>query len=174
MSGGLASAAGTKLHADIEHYYNEDPRENDSVEYKYFMNFVKEHNLTPYRTEWNVYDEELEMAGSIDMIFEAPDGTLIICDWKRCKKIEKSNMYKKFSKNKLISHIPDLNFWHYSLQLNTYKAILERNYNKIVSSMFLVCLHPDNFNKSYLKYDVGDMSSVIHTLFNQRMSQLNK
>ena len=114
------------------------------------------------------------MAGSIDMIFEAPDGTLIICDWKRCKKIEKSNMYKKFSKNKSISHIPDLNFWHYSLQLNTYKAILERNYNKIVSSMFLVCLHPDNFNKSYLKYDVGDMSSVIHTLFNQRMSQLNK
>ena len=58
----------------LEHYYNEDPRENDSIEYKYFMNFVKEHNLTPYRTEWNVYDEELEMAGSIDMIFEA-DGT---------------------------------------------------------------------------------------------------
>lgn len=173
-NGSQASAAGTKLHADIEHYYNDDPRENESVEYQYFLKFVEENNLTPYRTEWNVYDEELEMAGSIDMLFEKPDGTLIICDWKRCKKIEKSNTYNKFSKNKSICHIPDLNFWHYSLQLNTYKAILERNYNKKVSDMFLICLHPDNFNSSYLKYDVGDLSSVVDTLFNERLAELNK
>ena len=44
-NGSEASAAGTKLHADIEHYYNDDPRENESVEYQYFLKFVEENNL---------------------------------------------------------------------------------------------------------------------------------
>ena len=52
--------------------------------------------------------------------------------------------------NDLISHIPYTNFFHYSLQLNVYKRILEKNYNKKVKEMFLVCLHPENFNNSYL------------------------
>ena len=111
----------------------------------------------------------MRLSGSIDMVFEAPDGTLVIYDWKRCKKIEKRNTYKKFSINpeRSLARIPDTNFWHYSLQLNIYKALLEKNYNKKVSGMFLVCLHPDNFNNSFLRYEVGDLSNAVETLFEQ-------
>jgi hypothetical protein len=35
-------------------------------------------HLKPYRTEWTIYDEELKIAGSIDMVYEKPNGTLAI------------------------------------------------------------------------------------------------
>ena len=45
--------------------------------------------------------------------------------------------------------MPNSNYWLYSLQLNTYKAILERNYGKKVTGMYLVCCHPtrDTFER---------------------------
>ena len=94
--------------------------------------------LTPYRTEMMVWDKELRLAGSIDMIFENPDGTLQVYDWKRCKNIKKDNRWQS-STTECISHLPDTNFWHYSLQLNTYKYMLEKNYGKKVTDMYLVC-----------------------------------
>ena len=121
-----AAAAGTKMHYDIECYYNEMDVKNDSVEYSWFLRFVKDFpELKPYRTEWCVYYEELKLSGSIDMIFENPDGSLQIYDWKRCKEISYDNNYGKAAITPCISHLPDTNYWHYSLQLNVYKNILE-------------------------------------------------
>ena len=94
-----------------------------------------------------VWHDELRFAGSIDMVYENPDGTLSIYDWKRSKEIKKTDPWVKFSHTECIDHLPDTNFWHYSLQLNTYKAILEAKYNKKVTDLYLVCLHPNNKNK---------------------------
>ena len=38
--------------------------------------------------------------------------------------------------NQCINHLPDTNFWHYSLQLNTYKAILEDKYGVKITFIF--------------------------------------
>ena len=89
-----AASAGTKMHYDIECYYNECPNENNSVEYGYFKKFLTDFpqlNSRPYRTEWMVYHEELKLVGSIDMIYEDKDGKLYIYDWKRSKEIKKTN-----------------------------------------------------------------------------------
>ena len=164
-NGKEASEAGTKMHYDIECYYNNNQNDNDSVEYKYFLEFAKDHaHLVPYRTEWMVYHEEYKIAGSIDMIFENDDKSLSIYDWKRCKDIIKTNNWGKFSHNKLIEHIPDTNYWHYCLQLNTYKHILESKYNKIIKDMYLVCLHPDK--NSYKKIKVCDLQKEVYSLLN--------
>ena len=64
------------------------------------------------------------------MIFENPDGSLQIYDWKRCKEISYDSYYGKAAITPCISHLPDTNFWHYSLQLNVYKNILEIKYGK--------------------------------------------
>ena len=166
-----AAEAGTKLHYDIECFYNNCPNENNSVEYGYFNNFQEKYShLTPYRTEWEIYDKELKLAGSIDMIYENADGTLLIYDWKRCKDIPKTNSFSKSSTNSIISHLPDTKFWHYSLQLNTYKAILEKNYGKKITDMYLVCLHPNNEN--YQRIQVANLSSEMADLFEQRKKQL--
>ena len=128
-----AADAGTKLHYSIEYFYNhnenmimkpnvetttQDTMDHsrpewlddlicNSIEYEYFLNFHKDHEyLTPYRTEWMIYDEELKLAGSIDMVFEELDGSLSIYDWKRCKEIVKTSRYNKYSTNETINYLP--------------------------------------------------------------------
>ena len=168
-----SSQAGTKMHYDIECYYNEMDVVNDSIEFKYFKDFVADFpELTAYRTEWTVYYEELKLSGSIDMVFELPDGSLQIYDWKRCEEIVHEPSFPKFSTNKIISHFPDSNFWHYSLQLNTYRTILERKYGKTISGMYLVCLHPGNVYKKYDRIEVPFLNKEIGDLFQERLQQV--
>ena len=171
QNGNEAALAGTKLHADIEYYYNNLPVENDSIEYSYFLNFAKENSgLKPYRTEWMIWDSELRLAGSIDMVYQLEDGSLMIYDWKRSKNITKSNSFNQWGIPDCLNHVPDTNFWHYSLQLNTYKRLLEKNYGVSVSQLRLVCLHPNNNN--YEVIHVPDMSDEIDVLMEMRRQQL--
>ena len=118
-----------------------------------------------------IWHEDLRFAGSIDMVFEREDGTLMIYDWKRCKEIKKVAAFNTFAKTECIDHIPDTNFWHYSLQLNTYRAILEDKYDKKVSEMCLVCLHPDN--DSFKLFKVPFMDNEIKSLFELRREMLS-
>ena len=169
--GRAASEAGTIMHLNIEYFYNGlDVDEDDSsLEWAYFKQFEEKvgSSLNPYRTEWMVWDQELRLAGSVDMIFENPDGTLQIYDWKRSKEIKKDNRWDSALVD-CISHLPNANFWHYSLQLNTYKYIIEKNYGKKVTDMFLVCLHPNNKNDSYIRYEVHNMSQEMGDLISLR------
>jgi hypothetical protein len=177
-NGSDAAREGTKLHYDIECYYNGDEKKNDSAEYKQFVEFTKyiaenhSNNYKPYRTEWMIWHEDLRFAGSIDMVFEREDGTLMIYDWKRCKEIKKAASFNTFAKTECIDHLPDTNFWHYALQLNTYRAILEDKYGKKVSELCLVCLHPDN--KSFQLYKIPFMDKEIKSLFDLRRDSLDK
>ena len=115
-----------------------------------------------------IYDEDLLLAGSIDMVYENPDGTLMIYDWKRSKEIKKTDSFMKYALTECISHIPDTNYWHYTLQLNTYKAILEEKYGKKVTEIYLVRLHPNNEKKSYDLIKCADLSQEIADLFRER------
>lgn len=174
-NGKQASGAGTKMHYDIECYYNDVSVENDSVEYKFFQKFVSDFpELKPYRTEWMVYYEELRISGSIDMVFENVDGTIQIYDWKRCKNIENESGFGKYSLTPCISHLPDTNFWHYTLQLNMYKLILENKYDKKVTGLYLVCLHPDNPYKSYERIQVPILEKEMEDLVELRKEEIKE
>jgi len=200
-----AASAGTKLHYEIEMFHNGAialavadqgavppaiisstkitggtaplPATASAIAYAYFMNYVTTHaaHFVPYRTEWMVYDEEVRIAGSIDMVYEDPvgDGSLMIYDWKRTKEIKKTDGFNKFATTECINHLPDTNFWHYALQLNIYKAIVERNYGKKVTTLMLVCLHPDNKNKDYLLFKVPDLQEEVRDLFELRKKQIS-
>lgn len=175
-----AAEAGTKMHYDIECYYNGIDNGNTSVEFNYFLEFEKERtrhggwgeHLKPYRTEWVVYDEDVELVGTIDMVYEDVDGGLLIYDWKRSKKIVMDNKWQT-AKTPELKHIPDSNYWHYCLQLNTYKTILERKYGKTVKEMYLVCLHPNNWNGTFQRIRVQDLSKEVNELFEKRENECN-
>lgn len=172
-----AREAGTKMHFDIECYYNGETLKtiaNNTIEFSYFLQFAEEvKDLKSYRTEWMIYDEELKIAGSIDMVYENPDGTLDLCDWKRSKEIKTENKFQS-ALTECIKFLPDSNYWHYSLQLNTYKYIIEKNYGKKISGMYLVSMHPDNTDKTYQIFEVGDLQEEIRKLFELRKILLEK
>jgi hypothetical protein len=195
-NGSLVSGLGTTMHYHIECFMNEELEYDDgspclythsdllevyediadkTPEWEYFLKFVKDFShLKPYRTEWMIFDEELKLAGSIDMVYENDDGSLSIYDWKRSKEISKFNYFKEYAKTECIKHLPNTNYWHYSLQLNTYKAILERKYNKVVTDLYLVRLHPNNKNNTYDLIKCADLSKEVKILFDLRLTQINK
>ncbi len=168
-----AAQAGTNMHNDIECFYNGMEVKNDSEEFGYFEKFYTDYkDLKPYRTEWMVYYEDLKLSGSIDMVYENPDGTLQIYDWKRCQEIKHEASFSKFAKTKCISHLPDTNFWHYALQLNMYKTILEHKYDKKITDLYLVCMHPDNKYKMYERIEVPILDKEMDELIKLRKQQL--
>lgn len=188
-AGTNSCTSGTNLHEQIEnfmnnttlpqHYTNGDLLSQYSLpadcdpEWTYFIEFMNHYReLRPYRTEWMIFDEDIKIAGSIDMVFENPDGTLSIYDWKRCKEISPKNDWNKFATNPIISHIPDTNYWHYTLQLNIYKAILERKYGKQIRDLYLVRLHPENPNRTYELIPLPILTEDIQNLFDERASKL--
>lgn len=179
-TGKIAATAGTKLHERIECFMNNDALENgythenlaenislddsDAPEWKYFIDFVKDFpNLKPYRTEWTIHHEGEKLAGTIDMVYENEDGSLSIYDWKRCKEIVKTNNWGECATNPVIYHLPSTNYWHYSLQLNTYRKILEDKYGKNVKELFLVRLYPDN--EKYELIEVPLLETEMKELF---------
>ena len=150
--GDIASKAGTQLHADIEHWYNGETVENNSIEFSYFLHFTEAFPLTPYRTEWIIFDEDRKLCGTVDMTFLNEDGSLDIYDWKRVNKIEKHSQRNQYATHPDWTHLPHSNYWHYAMQLNLYRSILERKYDKAIRGMYLVVLHPDN--KSYQRIHI--------------------
>ena len=184
--GSSVSSAGTDMHFEIECFMNEkllptgytheqlynlymsEHKSEKPLEWQYFLNFVKDFpELKPYRTEWTIYNEDVKISGSVDMIYENPDGTLSIYDWKRAKNITRVNNWNKFAFPPQICHLPDSNFWHYALQLNTYKVILEEKYDKKVKDLYLVRLHPDAEEKNYELIKLPDLSTEVRQLFKE-------
>ncbi len=182
--GKASSEAGTRMHLDIEHFYNalpaiweqSDGRERSvdidggiaamaeadqwtaagGAEWEYFCDYQRRYGskFEPFRTEWLVFDEEHKVAGSIDMVYKKPDGTLAIYDWKRIEELKTENRFQ--SGLGPISHLPDTNYWHYSLQLNVYRYILQKHYGYVVSELALVVLHPNNSSWRVAKLNFMD------------------
>jgi ATP-dependent exoDNAse (exonuclease V) beta subunit len=159
---------------DLYNMYQENPVNiNTAIEWQYFINFIKDHpDLKPYRTEWLIYDDDVKISGSIDMVYENPDGTLSIYDWKRSKNITRINTFNRFATHPFVCHLPDSNYWHYAMQLNTYKYILEKKYKKKIRDLFLVRLHPDAEEKNYELISLPDLSTEVQDLFLERKKQI--
>jgi len=115
---------GNELHKWIEDYMNGEPvGPRDDPGWVLFLEFDQNHtHLTPWRTEWMIYDENALLAGRVDMVYKKEDGTFAIYDWKRSKHYTKEE---------------------YIYQLNTYRTIIERNYDMVVSELRIVRLHPN-------------------------------
>ena len=203
QNGMEASKQGSELHYHIECFMNEDvidAETNENIEYdhedlltlyeaepeiakesekewgkewRFFINYVRSHpSFVPFRTEWTVYHEEIKIAGSIDMVYkDKATGHLKIYDWKRAKEIKRFDY--KHGTNPIVGHLQNSNFWHYSLQLNIYKAILEQKYGYVVSELFLVRLHPNNENDDYQLIKCADLSKEVAELFQERRQNIS-
>ena len=177
-SGKAASEAGTAMHLAIEQFLHGAPEQIDpqiltTPEWRYFLRFWKDcgPDLEPYRSEWEVFtdsigdspnERKIKLCGSIDMVFRRKsDGKFVIYDWKRSKEIKAENPFG--SGLAPLDHLPDTNYWHYTMQLNVYKWILEKYYNIEVGDLYIVILHPDNSSYRRMRLNImeDDVESMI-------------
>ena len=66
-----------------------------------------------------------------------------------------------------IQHLPDCNYWHYTLQLNVYRWFLENLYGLHIEEMYLLVLHPDN--KNYKRVRLNRMDDEVAAMLECRL-----
>jgi hypothetical protein len=74
----------------------------------------------------------------------SPENEVYIYDWKRTIGLNRENTFSNMKAP--FERFPDCNFYHYSVQLNIYCYILEKQYGLKVMGMALVVLHENNDN----------------------------
>ncbi len=151
---------GTEVHELIEDHINGKQKEqypNEVIEAINFLNTLPKANIT---SEKRVYSMEWGVAGTIDLVVEVPEGILLL-DWKTSKTITIDNPFQKAKEP--IDHLDDCNYNKYSLQLNVYKAILEKHYGKKVVAMGIVKLAKD---KPFDYIPINDFSYEVELMMN--------
>lgn len=167
-NGEVQSRRGTLMHWHIECHLNgyalEPPH---SVEFEMYLHFERAFlqplGLEPWRTEMNLFHCGLRLAGQADLVCRAEDGRLVILDWKRSRDIKASG-FRGQRQRPPLAHLPDCNLWTYCLQLNTYRHMLESEYELPVAGMFIVVLHPEQAPRGAHVYEVPRLEAEIAAL----------
>ena len=113
--------------------------------------------------EFPVYDGTYSVAGTCDLLVWNPEtGMIDIYDWKTNDSIMHPEVgYGKFGFGRL-SHIKDTNYWHYALQLSTYKYILEKHGFK-VGGLYLVHLTDKEYKVIPVPYLSDEVLAVLES-----------
>ena len=136
---------GTEAHLQMELWFNSIPCRYDDPEVEVGIRFIHKCLLPiqakAFRTEWEIFAEEEDVAGCIDLAVILPDGSIFLIDWKRSEKLPtKMKGYKKMKAP--LDNLDDCSGCSYALQLSAYQYIIEKYYNLKVSGRALVSLHP--------------------------------
>lgn len=153
-----ASNDGTTLHRAIELYEKKGivSEIGEFGQYLEFRRDFKEFKIVS--SEWVIYDEDLNIAGTIDCITKIGDEYYMF-DWKRTKEIKEVSKKDAFPP---INHLSDASYWKYSLQLNMYKYILKKRYKIDIKGMYLVAFHP--IKENYEVKKVNDLSREVENM----------
>jgi ATP-dependent exoDNAse (exonuclease V) beta subunit len=103
--------------------------------------------------EVKVYSDDLSLAGTIDLVYRDPEsGETWLFDWKTNKEIKTEAYKNKKGVLPPTSNVADCNFNKYTLQLNIYAYILQRDYGLKVTKIFLVHLQDDKWVEYPVKF----------------------
>jgi hypothetical protein len=182
---------GKQMHKRIENYLKSgrDKRQLNFLkkEDNLFFRFMLQQKYVTLASEFMIYDPELKIAGTIDVLFISEESfkkrffsennnnnenliiDVILIDWKRIKNMNFSNIYNEVGYHPF-HFLSNTNFTKNSLQLNMYKYILERNYNVRVCKMLDVVLHPNNDEP--LLYEIPNLEEIQKLMVSERETDL--
>lgn len=170
-----ASNEGTNLHKAIELYETKGII-SELKEFRQYLEFRDDFDeFEIISSEWIIYDEELNIAGTIDCIARIGEEYFIF-DWKRTKEIKEVNREDALFP---INHLSNSAYWKYSLQLNMYKYIIEKWYDILISGMYLVSIHPlkENYEVkkvSSMNREIEDLIKIVNNGENSYKSSFEK
>lgn len=173
-------------HPAMQEFLAAQLRPGWSTEYLKFEAWLRSHpELTPFRSEWSIYDEEEVLAGQIDSLWldTGCDNALVMADWKRAKhRLESDPAAQQkqafraergmsscaaSSKPGPCAGMYNCDYNHYLAQQNLYAYFLARHYDLHVSRVFLVQCHPEvglgseDFHEAPVKYDAAFARSML-------------
>lgn len=176
-SGDYAKVLGTEVHAVMEYLWQNKDYAGNTDKMAMYPGMQEDFNYrkqkckeifkslkkmyVPIKNEFIVYDRDWELCGTIDFLcWNKIKNCYAILDWKTSKKFERS---KPFSKLKApFSTYDDCNCAEYSIQLSTYKAILEKHCPDIkIGEMVLIQLPKEGTDPDIFKcYDFSERIKI--------------
>ncbi|CAE7928237.1 unnamed protein product [Symbiodinium sp. KB8] len=141
-----AASQGTWTHALCECLLNGGSVPVNSAEICTFFKFLRvfqSEGWVIHRTEWTVYAEAEDLAGSIDAVAQR-GSNICLLDWKRTKQLASKDCSFGRRLHFPLEDTQDSVMWHYRIQLNIYAWILRQFYDVTATDLRIVCLHPDN------------------------------
>lgn len=159
----FSSIKGTMVHNFAENYWGNKvfPYSDEAIINRFGEDVIKERyeecvrmfkefyseaskSLVPIAMELVIGDAELGIGGMVDGLFwNDKMGELQIWDYKTNRQIRTQSEYKKRFKAP-INFIQECEYEAYSLQLNLYKYIIERNTNLKIGRLYLVWITEEN------------------------------
>lgn len=128
--------------------------------------------LFPIRLEYTVGIKDI-IAGNIDMLcWNDYAKEIQIWDYKNTKEMAQTNYFGNTCLGPF-SWYPDCAYIHYSIQLNTYKAILQRELGVSIGDMYLVHF---NYTKPDDKFDIykcKDFQSIVNDELDKLVEEHN-
>ena len=120
--------------------------------------FLENHQLQAYRTEWGVFDEQSQLAGTIDAVFQVgnDDDNVAIVDFKNVP-FDKQDVRHEC----LLKDCAASNLGKWTMQLNLYRHILETHYGKKVKNMYVVMIEGTNILPVSVQPMPGPLTAVI-------------
>ncbi len=165
---------GTWMHLQAELWLNRCAVQVDCPEMELFVKFGRGlEGLVAYRTEWMIHADEERMAGSIDFVARDPQGDLVLFDWKRSKSLFTKYVNGWQRMMSPLEHLDDCAGVHYRLQLNCYRFILQKYYGVKISSMHVVCFHPDNGRIPFVD-DVPLMEAEVRSIMDVQRNRVRE
>lgn len=178
LKGDVSATAGTLIHSWLENakrgkefevdFSKAKPgKERDLVEQRVNILLPKAKafhkdtlgKLYPIRLEYTVGIQD-KIAGNIDMLcWNEKAQELQIWDYKNTKEISTVNYFGKRC-NYPFNTYPDSSFYHYSLQLNIYKQIIQRELGIEVGKMYLVHFDYTTLDDSFDIYQCDDLQKL--------------
>ena len=125
--------------------------------------------LIPIRTEFVVYDRESLIGGMLDMLFyNVKAGEFQIWDWKTNKKFDKEEKSRHLLNE--LCMIEDCDLEIYSLQLELYKYIIEKNCGIKLGDSYVVWFSHNNPTYEVIK--TKNRRYDIEVIVNQRIQEI--
>ena len=171
-----ACERGTKIHADIENSFYKKNKDINLQKFGIGGKFECKKDYTELDMEYGVYPEYLiyrvsddgilRLAGQVDLIVKQGNDIWVI-DHKTNAEIKTKGVYNSATKGTVnmkypLNNLPDVNFYHYTMQLSTYAWMLQKiNPNFVIKDLILN--HYDHngnntlYHCDYLKKEVERM-----------------
>ena len=153
-----AREQGTLLHHNIQQQLVDgELRGERSGEFQYFETFMAGKDWRPLMVEEQVCCPEAGIAGTVDAVFEDSRGDVVVCDWKRAKKMKLDNRWQKAKPP--IQHLDDCDLSKYSLQLSLYRHLLRERLEDRNVSLLLI-----NFTDRYTEIPIREHRDEVRAL----------
>lgn len=139
----MARGYGNYLDTLIGGYINEG-KYKQMPEVQFFIQAMKEKNLTPLKSEWVIYDEDINRASAIDVICSNENDELVVVDLKSMEKEIKKEGYKGATMSYPLNNLQDAKFYKQSLQVSTYQHWLNNKYGlPVADEGYVLRIRPD-------------------------------